>query len=140
MAGTTPIGNIAVAHFADGRLLKGRTNDFHPDKPHFHILETDAAGQAHGAPQRVLLADLKGVFFVRTVDGDPEFTPSLDLTAAIGQGRKIEVAFSDGERLAGFTVNYNRDKPGFFLFPTDPKDNNQRIYVVASAVASVRFL
>jgi hypothetical protein len=56
---------------------------------------------------------------------------------ASGQGRKIKVKFLDGEEMAGFTMGYSAEKPGFFLIPADPKSNNSRVYVINSAVAGV---
>ena len=56
--------NPIVARFQDGRVLKGFTSDFLPAKDHFHISLQD---QPPGAkPLDVRVADLKGLFFVKT--------------------------------------------------------------------------
>jgi len=55
-------------------------------------------------------------------------------------GRKVEVVFSDGEKLSGTTSTYTRTGPGFYVSPVDPQSNNQRIYVVNKNVRSVRLL
>jgi len=56
------------------------------------------------------------------------------------QGRKVEVAFVDGEILQGSVLGYNPKDSGFFLFPSDPKSNNHRVFVVNSAVKNFRYL
>jgi hypothetical protein len=56
------------------------------------------------------------------------------------QSRKAEVIFLDGEVLQGSILGYDPKGPGFFLFPSDPKSNNQRVFVINSAVKSFRYL
>ena len=56
------------------------------------------------------------------------------------QGRKVEVAFVDGEILQGSVLGYNPNDSGFFLFPSDPKSNNHRVFVVNSALKDFRYL
>jgi len=46
----------------------------------------------------------------------------------------------DGERLIGYTLGYDPRRPGFFLFPADPRSNNLRIIVVSAAVSAVQYL
>ena len=60
--------------------------------------------------------------------------------AVRGQGRRVEVSFTDGETVLGTTLNYRPDCQGFFVSPADPSGNNTRIYVVSKAVRRVRFL
>ena len=57
-----------------------------------------------------------------------------------GQGRRVEVTFTDGETILGTTLNYRPDCQGFFVSPADPSGNNTRIFVVSKAVRRVRFL
>jgi hypothetical protein len=52
----------------------------------------------------------------------------------------MEVTFKDGEVLVGTTLGYDPSRPGFFIFPADPKSNNIRVFAVATAVKKVRFL
>jgi len=37
-------------------------------------------------------------------------------------------------------VNYSSSAPGFFVQPADPQSNNERIFVVARAIGSLKFL
>jgi hypothetical protein len=53
-------------------------------------------------------------------------------------GRPIVVYFEDGEELWGYTQTYRPGKDGYFVVPADPKSNNQRIFVVSSAVRDVK--
>lgn len=129
-----PVGSAVVVRFVDGRVLKGTTHDFAPLKPNFHLTDRDnPAARA----VNVSISELKGVFFVRTYDGNPEHVENRDLSHAKGQGRKILVTFADGEVLGGFTTGYSKDKQGFFVIPGDPGTNNSRVYVVTAAVKKI---
>ena len=55
-------------------------------------------------------------------------------------GLKAEVRFTDGEVLQGSTLLYDPQQPGFFLIPPDLKSNNEKIFVVSSAVKEFHFL
>jgi hypothetical protein len=131
--------NRIVAHFADGRLLKGFTNDFLPAKDHFHLV---GEGQPAGTkPVEIHVAELKALFFVKTFEGDPGHQDVADSGAAkAGQGRRIRVVFNDGETLVGSTQGYDRSRPGFFVVPADPGSNNERCFVVAAAAREVTFV
>ena len=126
--------NQVVAHFADGSILKGWAVDFFPNKPSFH-LEKEEAGETLD----VQVGELKGVFFVKTFEGDAKATYRNDVERA-GMGKKIQVDFADGETLIGYTSGYSPARAGFFVFPADPDDNNDKVYVVAAATASVNFV
>jgi hypothetical protein len=120
-----------VARFADGRLLKGTTHDFAPQKERFHLC---VAGNEAERPVEIAVSDLKALFFVKTFEGDSSHVRNNDLEGVKGQGRRVLVTFNDGEVVAGFTVGFSPDKPGFFLIPSDAAGNNLRIFVVRRAV------
>lgn len=126
--------NQVVAHFADGRILKGWAVDFFPNKPSFHL-----EGEGSGETLDVKVADLKGVFFVKTFEGSPGATRRTDVERA-GMGKKIQVVFADGETLIGYTSGYSPARAGFFVFPSDPDDNNDKVYVVTAATSAVDFV
>lgn len=125
---------MVVLRFQDHRICKGITQDFHPEKAAFHIHE---GGDASRPAVKVLVGDLKAVFFVKTFDGDKTHNPPEDISGLAGQGRRVEVTFRDGEVLRGFTLGYNPAKPGFFVVPADPGGNNQRVFVVNAAVKKI---
>ena len=127
---------IVVRH-ADGQIHKGYTQDFHPSRPQFSLWPSINATPRERTV--VPVRQLKGVFFVRDFNGNPNHQERKAFTVR-GQGRRVEVTFADGETILGTTLNYRPDCQGFFVSPADPSGNNTRIYVVSKAVRRVRFL
>jgi len=130
--------NRIVARYRDGRIRKGYTENFFPNKPKFHLrpLGTGEAGEA----EEVLLSELKAVFFVRDFSGNRVYKERKTLLEGEKpQGRVLEVTFFDGELLVGTTMGYDPRRPGYFIFPIDPKTNNLKIFVVSAAVRSARY-
>lgn len=131
--------NRVVAHFQDGQLVKGFTNDFVPAKDHFHLFSEEHATGTK--PRQVMIAELKALFFVKTFEGDPKHQDLTEAPAAkAAPGRRIRVVFKDGETLVGTTQGYDRSRPAFFVVPVDPDSNNERCFVVAAATREVAFL
>jgi hypothetical protein len=128
---------LVVARFLDGRMVKGTTQDFLPNRPTFHVQE---GGDPGAVPIAVELASLKAIFFVKSFVGDPTHVEDLSLEQARGQGRKVRITFIDNEVLAGFAMGFNPTKPGFFLFPADPTSNNSQVFVVNSAVSKLEWV
>jgi len=128
-----------VVRYSSGKILKGHTQNFFPNKPVFHVRRHDS-GSA-GDLIEIAIDELKAVFFVRDFGGNPKYNERKHLLdGEKPQGRVIEVLFRDGELLPGTTTGYDPKRPGFFLFPIDPASNNIKIYVVSGAVAKARFL
>jgi hypothetical protein len=128
--------NKVVARYQDGRVLKGFTSDFLPNKEMFHLELADAP---HGSrPVEVRTAELKAVFFVKDFAGNPGYKDSEEFDAAKPPvGRKIKVLFTDGELLVGTTQGYQPGRAGFFVIPADPRSNIERCYVVTAAAHRV---
>jgi hypothetical protein len=126
--------NTVVVRFADGTLQKGITNDFFPNKEAFHLSE-----KGTGEVREISFRGLKAVFFVKSFEGNLEYRERTDGERP-GFGKKIEVLFRDGETLIGFTQGFAPNRTGFFVFPTDPESNNDRVFVVNAATEEVRFL
>ncbi len=124
-----------VARFRNGTVVRGYTNDFHPSKAHLHLTPEDKSGET----MYLALSQLKAVFFVREFAGDPAHVEGQEF-AATQPGRKIEVAFEDGEVLRGTTLAYRADGSGFFVQPADAASNNMRVFVAPGATRHVRFL
>lgn len=128
-----------VVRFADARILKGYSQDFFPNKSIFHLVKNLAKGSANHKEIRV--SDLKAIFFVKTFAGNPDYKERKSFVEGdIAQGRKVEIAFVDGEILQGSVLGYNPKDSGFFLFPSDPTSNNHRVFVVNTAVKNFRYL
>jgi hypothetical protein len=124
-----------VARYTDGRIVKGYTFDFGPMQSRFHVF---AEPMASGPSTLVLVRDLKAVFFVRDLVGNParqdgqKFPPGTANSAP-----HVEVRFRDGEVMLGTAESPTADPQGFFLMPADPESNNLRAYVVAAATRAV---
>jgi hypothetical protein len=124
-----------VAHYRDGRTLRGHTHDFRPDSDTFHLLPSEGGG----IPTQLKLSELKALFYVRDyglmrrqVDRARRFGPA-------NQGQKTIIEFRDGEKLWGFTEEYSPNSHGFFFTPADPQENNMRIFVVNASVKQITF-
>lgn len=136
-----------IIRYRDGKLLKGYSNDFFPNKPAFHIRPGDeAAGQSIEATMSelksivVTVSELKAVFFVKDFKGDPRYTERRFEEGDRPAGRKVEVTFYDGEEIVGTTMGYDPKRIGFFVIPADPQANNLRVFVVTEAVKQLRYL
>ncbi len=128
-----------VVRYVDGRIMKGHCQDFSPTNPQFHLLHEVTGGPEERV--KVLMKDLKAVFFVRDFEGNPKFKEQKQFAGAKPpSGRKVEITFADGEVLVGSTVGYDPQRSGFFIFPADPQSNNLRVFVISAAVSKVRFL
>jgi hypothetical protein len=128
-----------IARFRDGRIKKGFSQDFFPNKPVFHI--SDGPRGTSGRPEELHVDELKAVFFVKDFSGNPDYEERKKFVEGDKPcGRKVEVAFEDGEVLEGTVLGYNPNQSGFFLFPADPKSNNTRVFVLRDAVKNFRYL
>lgn len=130
------ISNLVVARYVDGRVLKGVTRDFSPNRGIFHVDVQD------GSPAVELrFRQLKALFFVRTLEGDPareDVRGFVHGPAETQHGKKIAVRFRDGEFVCGYTLSWSPDREGFFLFPADPNGNNQRIFVITGSTLEIK--
>jgi hypothetical protein len=128
-----------IIRYADGRLIKGFTSDFFPNKPLFHIQSVESQPMDKGI--EVYVRDLKAVFFVKDFIGDQAYNENKSFTEGPQpSGRKVEVTFTDGEVIVGSTLGYDPGRPGFFVTPADPKSNNLRMFVISARVAKFRYL
>ena len=124
-----------VARFIDGRIVKGISLDVDPGRPTCHIKPEGQRGMVE-----VKLADLKALFFVKSLAGDPGHTEANLLAPDDTRSRSfstIEIEFKDGERIVGLTARYPPIRPFFFVLPVDAASNNARILVNRAAVANL---
>jgi hypothetical protein len=138
LRGGSPLNKV-VARYADGRVVKGTTANFHPAKDVFHVAE---AGAPPGTPPvEVVTSELKALIFVKDFTGDPsridrnELDPSCPLP-----DRPIRVEFKDGEVMVGLTTGYQPGRRGFFLEPVDGACNLERCYVVVAATQKIGYV
>jgi len=128
-----------VVRFQDGRVLKGTSQDFSPNRDSFHLnlINRSATDQ----PIKVSCGDLKGVFFVKDFVGQKGYQKDK-VTSNPGKtfyGERTIVHFKDGETLYGFTQEYAPGLLGFFLFPYDSQTNNIKLFAMHSSVKKVEF-
>jgi len=128
-----------VARFADGRIKKGYSKDFSPNRPNFHLTGERTGGS--GEAEEVRVTDLKAVFFVHDFAGNPNDAERKTFVEGdSSQGQKVQVTFADGELLRGSVPGYSPKEPGFFLFPVDPGSKHTRIFVVNASVKEFRYV
>jgi hypothetical protein len=128
-----------VARATNGTLIKGYNYDFSPGRRRFHIFPTR---DASSDPVPVLLNELKAVFFVRDLAGNPtHHDRKAFLPGERPSGRKIEIVFKDTEVLVGSTeAEIWQTTPGVLLTPADPTSNNLQVYAVSAAIRRIRYV
>lgn len=127
--------NGVVAHYLDGRVQKGTTSDFSPNRASFHLMTSSADGAI-----QIPVSQLKALFFVRDLAGDAQRvdpTGFMSGPAETIHGRKVAVRFRDGELLCGYSLSYSPKRESFFVFPADARSNNLRVFVNVAATAEV---
>ena len=128
------MSNRVVARFLDGQVLKGASFDVSLTKETCHV-------QTATGPVEVRLSELKALFFVKDLTGDPAHQEGRTIAAgdarAVG-GRRIEIRFKDGEQLVGLTPSYRPEQQFFYILPADSESNNIRILINRAATISVQ--
>jgi small nuclear ribonucleoprotein (snRNP)-like protein len=118
----------------DGRRLKGHLHNLSTAINFFRLYPEEDSPENAGT--EIKFEEIKAVFFVKDIDGDPKRHDSYEAHPH-QHGRPLEVTFKDGEKIRGVSETFHREKVGFFLFPADPNGNNVRIFVVNRNIASV---
>ena len=130
---------MIIARFRDGRMKKGYSQDFFPNKPLFHLQVQSEDASAE--PEELRVNQLKAVFFVKDFEGNPGYQERKSFVEGDkSTGRRVEVIFEDDEVLQGSVLGYNAQQAGFFLFPVDSKSNNDRVFVVNASVKNIKYL
>ncbi len=125
-----------VARYSNGRMIKGHTIDFFPNKDRFHVTLVDKPSDA---PIEVMVNQLKAVFVVRDFKGNPQYAERKRYTEGeTPYGTALELTFGDGEVLVGSTMGFDLRRQGFFISPADSKSNNLRVFAVCSALKRIR--
>jgi len=127
-----------VARYLDGRIVKGYTQHFDPDRSRFHLRKAPAEASDEIRTD-LRMEELKAIFFVRTLEGNPHCRSRREfIEGDRSYGDRVEVTFGDGEVVRGFRIDDCIRRSGFFLLPPDPKGNNIMIFVVSTAVKDIR--
>lgn len=134
-------GKKIVVKSADGRVIKGFTTDFNPDHEMFHIKTVDPSQENEESELvEIQLKKIKAVFFVKDFLGNKDYQ-KVRTFDGYSSGplahRKIIIIFKDGENFYGTTHSYSPDRKGFFVYPIDQMDNNDRVFVPSTALEKV---
>jgi hypothetical protein len=135
------VQNLVVARYRDGKIIRGVTHDFGPQKKVFHVSTVEKHGRTvDGKVYEISLSELKAVFFVKSLEGrqgPPSLKGLLEEKREAPGLMKMRIIFLDGEILVGTTHGYTPEREGFFVAPLEQDSNNLRIFVVSSAVKKV---
>lgn len=91
----------------------------------------------------VPLETIKGVYFVRDFEGNPDQPERRVVHNRLGlDGLRVRIKFVDNEVLEGLLANdlLAMQPPGFMVMPADFNSNNLRVFVPRNALASVEVL
>ena len=127
--------NKVVVHMRDGLIHKGITHDFRAEGDTFHLLPAEGGG----IPMRISLRNMKALFYVKDYMGNRDFESRKAFELSRRDGRRAIVSFEDGETIWGVVPTYDPNALGFDFYPSDPDDNNLRIFVINSSVKSIEF-
>lgn len=126
-------GSDVVLHYRDGSTCRGRLlYDFSPGDGYVEIVDPD------GEDVRAEFDALKAVFFIkdpRRRDLEVQISSMDIVKPATGASARVE--FFDGEVVHGRVAQYSVEDHGFFLSPTAPESNNERIFVVVQALKTL---
>ena len=130
--------NLVVVHYLGGRLAKGIAPDFNQNRDTFHLFTS--RDQTEGTP--VDIEQLKAVFFVKSLDGNPGYRDPVFTVDSIKSltGMKLKILFKDGELLYATTLGYSPARKGFFVYPLDKGGNNERVFINTTATVSVEVI
>jgi hypothetical protein len=126
--------NKIVVHMKGGKIHKGVTQDFLPEREEFHLLPAEGGG----VPMRIRLEEMKALFYVKDYIGNRDFVARRQFDAAKRAGRRAILTFTDGETMWGTIGEGKEGGAGFFFFPVDDEDNNIRIFVIRSSLKELR--
>jgi hypothetical protein len=132
------MSNKIVVKFKDGNIIKGWSTDFGPNKEIFHLHPQEEYGKD---VLEITVSSLKAIFFVKDFQGNKDYKKVRTFEGqpkGIPSQRKIIVIFKDGENFYGTCHSYEPERKGFFVYPIDPKDNNDRVFVASPAINSVK--
>ncbi|MGD9552208.1 MAG: hypothetical protein AB7V60_03765 [Candidatus Caldatribacteriota bacterium] len=135
------LGKKIVVKYHDGNIIKGYTTDFNPSRDFFHIYPIkESLNIVQEESVEIKLNSIKAVFFVKSFEGNKNYKKVRTFegyTSGPPSQRKIIVIFKDGENFYGTTHSYDPERTGFFVYPIDEQDNNDRVFVPRSSLEKV---
>ncbi|HZK10788.1 MAG TPA: hypothetical protein VFD10_00285, partial [Atribacterota bacterium] len=97
------MSNKIIVKYKDGKIVKGWSTDFGPNKEIFHLHSLEEYG---GNILEIEVSSLKAVFFVKDYKGNKDYKKIRTFDGAstgIPSQRKIVIIFKDGENFYGTT-------------------------------------
>jgi hypothetical protein len=103
-----------VAHFLNGRLVKGSSTSIALDRPICHVMTRN-----QGVVD-VTLSEVKALFFVKDLEGnrtyrDHQVIGSTDRRAT--GAKRLQITFRDGEQLVALAPTYEGTRQFFTCSP-----------------------
>ena len=130
------IANKVVVHYRDGKIVKGYTYDFSPNKYIFHVVDANDKDRV----TEISTSQLKALFFVKTFEGNKNHPDPGHFSMEQfknSPGLKVKVTFFDHEVMYGSTHGYAPNRKGFFISPANKEINNDRVFVVKDSTVVV---
>ena len=75
-----------VIRYVNGKVIKGFTQDFFPNKDRFHL---HRAAKASGEAVEVQIKDLKAIFFVQDFEGNAQYNITRGRVTGKGKGPRV---------------------------------------------------
>ncbi len=129
-----------VVKYKNGEIIKGWVEDFSPER-HFFTLYP-LMEYSSKETLNLVFAPLKAIFFVKDFFGNKDYQKVRNFDderfKVTPSQKKVVIFFEDGEEIYGTCYNFGRYEDGFFVFPLDPEDNNERIFVVRKAIVKIK--
>lgn len=126
-------GREVVLRYREGSTCRGQLlREFSPSDQFVEVKSAD------GSEVRAEFDGLKAVFFIkdpRRRDLEVQIS-SMDFVKP-SSGASARVEFFDGEVVHGRVAQYSVEEHGFFLIPSAPESNNERIFVVVQALKTL---
>jgi uncharacterized protein DUF6982 len=121
-----------VIRYTDGRVLRGFVRKRKDTALEDTLPDSLLVKESDGKRVNVVASDLKAIFFVKSFEGDQDYTEfKVFSSRPSGKGVWVRVRFKDGEVIEGVAPNcietYSRVL--FYITPPDPKSNNQGVLV-----------
>jgi hypothetical protein len=94
-----------------------------------------------GKKQSVPLSGLKALFFVKSFQGNPQYSEIKFFNGEPKiEGLWVHLTFADNEKTEGIVHNSISflTEPGFLMKPPDPNSNNQAVYVLKESLIHFR--
>ena len=125
--------NDVVAHYLNGKIIKGTSMDVAPGKGFCHIRTDEGI-------TKVEFKDLKALYFVKDLTGDSKRDDTQEVEQddmRLRGSRLLEVVFKDDERLVVLCNTFPPKTERFFVLPVDMDSNNKRILINRDAIVSI---